>query len=161
MKEWWMNLGLREKQLLSIGAMFIILFLLYEIIWSPISTHNETLREEITHDQKLLSWMQEADQRIQATTKLFKKSNTSKQTASILSVIQHEIDASPLKNNLTQMSQAENNAVQLTFQKVNFDALIQWITLVWKTQNMTVKQMTATPNGTLGSVDSTIILIQN
>ena len=52
MKEWWMNLGLREKQSVSIGSLVVLLFILYEIIWSPISSHNDALRDEITHNQK-------------------------------------------------------------------------------------------------------------
>lgn len=158
MKEWWMNLGLREKQAVSLGGIVVILFILYEIIWAPISNHNDTLRDEITRNQKLLTWMQEADQHIHATQKMLQKNAATKNSAALLSLLQKEVNQSPFAKNLAQMTQAENNSVQITLQKVNFDDLIKWLTELWKKQELTVSQMTVTPNGSLGIVDATITL---
>jgi type II secretory pathway component PulM len=156
MKEWWINLGLREKQTLSVGGLFLILLLLYEIIWAPISNHNDNLRSEIARNQKLLIWMQEANQRAETMQKMLQSTSSAKTSAALLNLLQKEIKTSPFENNLLQMTQAENNAVQLSFQKVNFDALIKWLTVLWKNQGLTVKQITVTPNGPLGVVDVTV-----
>jgi type II secretory pathway component PulM len=156
MKEWWINLGLREKQTLSVGGLFLILLLLYEIIWAPISNHNDNLRSEIARNQKLLIWMQEANQRAETMQKMLQSTSSAKTSAALLNLLQKQIKTSPFENNLLQMTQAENNAVQLSFQKVNFDALIKWLTVLWKNQGLTVKQITVTPNGPLGVVDVTV-----
>jgi type II secretory pathway component PulM len=158
MKEWWNNLGLREKQLLSLGGIFLILFLLYEIIWSPISTHNASLRSDIAHNQKLLIWMEEADGHIQSLQKMLQTTTSTMSSAALLSLLQKEVNQSPFANNLQQLNQAENNAVRITFQKINFDALITWLTAIWKKDNLTVKQITVAPNGSAGIVDVTIVL---
>jgi type II secretory pathway component PulM len=158
MKEWWIHLGLREKQILSLGGILVLLFLIYEILLAPIDHHNATLRDEITHDIKLLSWMQEADKHIQSTEKLLHKNSNTKNSAALLSTLQKDITQSPFASNLSQLSQAENNSVQITLQKVNFDALVTWLIDLWKKQGLTVTQLTATPNGLPGVVDTTIIM---
>ena len=158
MKEWWINLGLREKQAVSIGSLFIILFILYEIIWAPLSDRNDSLRTEIQHNQKLLTWMQEADSHIQSTQKLLEKNTSGQNSAALLGLLQHEIDQSPFAKNLLQMNQAENNSVQLTFQKINFDAFIKWLTVLWQQHGLTVSHMTIKPNGSLGIVDANVVI---
>lgn len=158
MKEWWMNLGLREKQFVSSGSLIILLFLLYEIMWAPISYHNDDLRNEILRNQKLLIWMQQADHRIQATQKMLQRNTTIKTPAALLSILQKEVKQSPIANNLNQINQAENNSVQMTFQKVNFDLLAKWLTDLWLKHGLSVSQMTATPNGAMGIVDATVTI---
>ncbi len=158
MKEWWINLGLREKQWLTLGGIFIIFFLFYEIFWSPISSHNDTLRTEIDSNQKLLTWMQQADQHIHAIQDLLQKSHTTKSSAALLSLLQKEINQSPFVNQLGQLSQVENNAVQVTFQKVNFDQFIKWLTALWKKESINVSKISITPSGGMGVVDVTVVV---
>jgi type II secretory pathway component PulM len=158
MKEWWLNLGFREKQTVTIGGIIVLAFLIYAVIWLPISNYNTNLREKITQDQKLLTWMQEANQRIQAADKILHPGSTIRNSAAILSLLQKEINQSSLKDYLTQMSQAENNAVQMTFQKVNFDSLVEWLITLWKKQGVTVIQITTTPEGMTGSINATLIV---
>ena len=66
MKEWWFNLNLREKQMVSMGAAIIILGLLYVLIWSPLKDSVTTMRDQVQQNQSLLNWMQTADEQIQA-----------------------------------------------------------------------------------------------
>lgn len=157
MKEWWINLNIREKQALLIGGTIVLFFLLYEITLSPLSNYNASLRDEIHHNQKLLSWMEEADQHIQATEKMLHKNN-SKNSAALLSLAQKEIAQSPFANNLGQLGQSENNSVQITLQKVKFDELMKWLTLNWQKNGLTVTQITAAPNGSPGVIDTTIVI---
>lgn len=159
MKEWWNNLGLREKQYVTGGIIFLTLFLLYEILWAPFSSVNDSLRSEIHHNQKLLSWMQEANQHIQLTESMSQNNTSSRSSAALLSLLQKEINQSTFANNVQQISQSENNSVQITFLKVNFDSLIKWLTQLWQKHNLSVHQINATPNGALGIVDVTVVLV--
>lgn len=158
MKEWWINSGRREKQIVILGGFFVVLFLLYIILLAPLSSLNDSLRDDIVRDKKTLAWMKEADQRIHAMEKMSQKNTSTTSSAALLSDLQKSVNESSIANNLVQLSQTENSAVQLIFQKVNFDTLIKWLIELWKKQNITVKQMTVTPNGSMGLVDATVVV---
>lgn len=159
MKEWWSNLALREKQYVTGGIIVVTLFILYEIFWAPFSGVNDSLRNDIHHNQKLLIWMQEANQHIQLTEAMTQKNTSSRSSAALLSLLQKEINLSSFANNVQQISQAENNSVQITFLKINFDSLIKWLTMLWQKYNLSVMQFNATPNGALGIVDVSVVLV--
>lgn len=158
MKEWWMNLGLREKQAVVLGGMLVGLFLLYEMVWAPITTHIEDLRASIQHNQSTLVWMEETNQHINILQKLSVKQNSNRSSTALLSILQKEINQSPFASNLKQLIQAENNSVKIVFEKVNFDNLIKWLITLGEKQGLTITQMTATPSGALGIVDVSMVM---
>jgi len=158
MKEWWFNLNLREKQTVSLGVAVTIMALLYGLIWSPLHTSVNALRDQIQHNQQLLSWMQTADQQIQAAAKMTPTPTVTHNAASWLSIVQDNVKQSPLAKNLTQLVQADNDSVKLTFQQVDFDLLISWLTELWQQQGLVVTQLTITSGSTPGIVGAEFIL---
>ncbi len=157
MKEWWINLSLREKQIVSLGGAAVILFLLYLIIWSPLLNKNEHLRSQIKQDRTLLNWMQEAEQRMQTVTKSPHPQKVAT-TASVLGVVQHQVNQSPFAKQLGQLRQTEGNAVQITFPKVAFDQLIEWLTQLGEQNDIIVAQIAVKPSETPGVVAADIVL---
>lgn len=158
MKEWWFNLNLREKQTVSLGAAITIMALLYGLIWSPLHNSVIALRDQMQHNQQLLFWMQTADQQIQAAEKMTQIPTPTHNAASWLSIIQDNVKQSPLAKNLTQLVQADNDSVKLTFQQVDFDLLISWLTELWQQQGLVVTQLTITSGSTPGIVGAEFIL---
>lgn len=154
MRDWWLNLSLRERQTLSVGGVFIVLFLLYEIIWSPLSDSVSALRTRVQQNGVLLAWMEQADQHMHALTKI----STTPSTASILSLVQTELKKSPFAQHVGQLRQGENNTVQMTLQKVNFDQLITWLTMLWKTNGLIATQVSIMPSAGAGIVSAEVIL---
>ena len=158
MKEWWMHLSLRDKRFLSGGGILIALFLFYEIFFATINNSNATLREEILHNQKLLTWMQEADQRKHVLEKLSAKNAATKNPAELLSILQKQINHSIFKPNMTLLVQSESDLVQMNFHAVDFDNFIKWLITQTTEENLIIKQMTVTANGNVGIVDASVFL---
>lgn len=151
MKDWWLNLPLRDKRMLLMGGIIVILFLLYEIIWSPLATTNENLRVHIQHNRSTLQFMQNADQRIQQLVKESKEKNN-KTSGSVLGIMQTEINNSQFAAHVTELRQAENDAVQFNLRKVNFDQLLVFLMSVWKKYHYVVSQISVVPTGVPGEV---------
>lgn len=152
MKEWWFNLSLREKQTVASGGAVVALFLLYIVIWAPLTNKVENLRQQIQSKQNLLSWMQESDLRIQKLEKS-QHAHTKPSTASLLNTVQTEINKTTMAKNLTELQQADNEAVQLRFKKVNFDDLIKWLIQLSQQHALAIQQFTTTPSTSPGLVD--------
>lgn len=157
MKEWWNNLALREKQMVTLGAFVIGIIALYVLLWSPIDTKVSTLRSQMVRNQELLSWMQDTDKQIQS----YEKNSQLKpvrSTGSLLSIIQKQINRTAFVTALSQLHQVENDSVQLTFQKVDFDKLISWLIPLTQQQGIVITQMLVTPSGTPGFVNVDLVL---
>lgn len=157
MKEWWLNLALREKQIVAAGSIVIILFLLYEIIWSPLVSLNDNLRTRIQHNRTTLSAMQNADQLIQHIQKTSKEKHQ-QPNGSLLGTLQTELNKSEFASHVLQLRQAENESVQFGLHNINFDQFLIFLTALWKTHNIIVSQITVTPTGAPGEVTVDIVM---
>lgn len=156
MRDRWNNLNLREKQMLSLGSLVIVSLLIYFFLWSPLDSSVSNLRNQIEHDQELLTWMQDANKQIQSIGKT--SAPTLRPKGSLLSTIQKEVNRSPLAKNLNQLHQADNDSVQVSFQKVNFDQLMIWLIDFSKRENLTITQIVITPSHVSGIVTADLIL---
>ncbi len=159
MKEWWDNLALREKQILSLGLLAILMLIFYIFIYSPLNDRVTTLREQIIHDQELMFWMQDADKRIQLLEKNAQPPQpTIHETGSLLSIVQKEINHTSLVGALTQIHQVDANSIQLSFQKVDFDKLMAWLIQLTSHHALTISQMGVVPSSSPGVVAADFIL---
>ncbi len=157
MKEWWLNLSLKEKQTVLAGSVLVGIFLIYAVIWSPITNAVASLRDNIHNNQVLLSWMQETDKRIQSLEKN-QQHTTVHSTVSLLSHIQTELDKTDFAKNAAPLQEAENDSIQLHLKNVNFDHLIQWLTKVSQQQDLIITEMSVKSDETSAIVDADIKL---
>jgi len=145
MKEWWLNLSLREKQTLVLGALCFALLSLYLLIWSPLAKKVENLRQQVQHNQQLLAWMQTADKHIQTLEKTRPTPREVNHERSLLSQIQDEIEQNNFAKNITQLRQTENDSVTFNLQQISFDQLITWLSQLWQQDDIIVTQITLAP----------------
>jgi len=156
-KERWSSLSLREKRIVTAGCGIVIVLFFYLLIWAPIANKAIALRTQIEQDQKLLSWMQAADARIQSMQHSLHPSATTS-SKSILSIIQNEINQPDFVKNLSTLKQVDNHSVQINLQNVPFDSMITWLTQLSKNKGLQVTQMSVTPTNTKGLVTVEIVV---
>ncbi|MBX3709945.1 MAG: type II secretion system protein M [Gammaproteobacteria bacterium] len=158
MKEWWSGLALREKQVIGIGTVLLVLFIAYQWVWAPYLNHIVQMREQIVASQKTLSWMQAANDVIQKVENKTKEKNKSISLVVLLSQIQKQIAQAGLGQSLTQLKQASNDSVEIQFQKVEFDKLIKLLVVIIKEQNVSVTRMSVIANSVPGLVNTSIVM---
>lgn len=157
MKDWWQNLSLREKQTVAFGTLLVMIFIVYELMFASLAGSVDHLRAQILKNKTLLSWMRESDARIQQLEKN-QKPIESKDAGSLLSVVQDDIKNNPISKSMTQLQQSDNDAVELRFQQVSFDDMMQWLIAICREQDLTISQMTITPESSAGVVDAVLKL---
>ena len=158
MKERWNNLTLREKQTVVLGALVVGILIIYLALLSPLNNKVNNMREQIRHDQELLGWMQQTDKQIQALAKTSQPAPTAHATGSLLSIVQKQINRTPLVSSLKQLHQGENDSVQMSFQQVDFDQLMAWLIQLSQQQGLIVSQMSVTPSTSPGIVATDLVL---
>ena len=57
MKDWWNNLQSREQSYVMIAAVVVGLFIIYSMLWSPLTQARDTKRQQVENNKELLSWM--------------------------------------------------------------------------------------------------------
>jgi general secretion pathway protein M len=157
MKDWWLNLSLREKQTVTLGSMIVLAFIFYQLIFASLANSVQHLRQQVTKNKTLLSWMQESDQRIQGLEKTLAP-RANKTSVSLLSLVQDNVMNTPMAKNMTQLQQADNDSIELRFQQVSFDTLMRWLIDLCHQQPVTVTQMSISPLPKAGIVDATLKL---
>jgi len=160
LKEWWINLALREKQAVMAGSILLGLFIVYQWMWTPYLNHIASMREKITHDQKTLLWMQSADQAIQKVESKSIAKNKPVSLVVFLSQMQKQIKQSGLGQFLTQLKQSGNESIEIHFQKVEFEKLIKFLTTVMKTYPVSISHLTLVAADSSGYVNADIVIKQ-
>ncbi len=155
MNDWWINLALREKKMLAAGTIIVILFLGYELLWSPLVNANANLRTRVLQNQTTLAWMREADQRMQVLQKTLQKKPL---TGSLLGVMQTTLNQSPLASAIVGLRQADNDAVEFSVKKFDFDQLMVFLTELWQKQGLLVSQITVMPGTGPGEVRADVVV---
>jgi type II secretory pathway component PulM len=155
MKEWWNSLSLRDKRIGLTGLLILVIAILYSLIWNPLIKENERLRERVQQNNELLAWMKTASEKIQVLQKNVPLHSASQ---SSLSIVQDELKKSGLTEHFTDLKQSENDSVQLHFQAIHFDALIQWLIKIGQEQDLITSQINVIPVDATGIVNGEMTL---
>ncbi len=147
-KTWWSNLAMREKKAVVVGSALLMVFMVYEGVWSPLMEHVNALRQRIQTDRKTLVWMQAADQMLQKTGNRQQAKRPS--TVVLLSDLQKEVNERGLGQALTRLEQSGEDGVEMQFQQVEFDKLMRFLVEIVKEQNVVIMQMSAVATATSG-----------
>lgn len=157
-KEWWANLASRERQMVVGGAIFLIIFIVYQGIWTPYLESVANLRKQIQTGQIMIEWMQATDNEIRQLETKTKGKQHSISPVVFLGQMQKEVNHIGLHDNLTQLKQSTNDSIEMHFQKVEFDKLMSLLISVVKEQSVSISQMSVTSDNTPGLVNADIIL---
>lgn len=160
LKEWWASLAMREKQMVSIGGSLLVLFIIYQWMWTPYLEHVATMRTKIAADQKTLLWMQAADTVMQKIEGKSVAKNKPVSLVVFLSQVQKQIKHDGLEQLLTQLKQSTNESIDIHFQKVEFEKLMKLIVAIMKTHPITITHLTLVAVGTPGYVNADIVMKQ-
>lgn len=143
LKEWWSGLGLRERKAIGLATIALSVFILYQFVWSPLDEAASALRKEIASSEKNLVWMQNANNEIKKHTQQNKPNEKVSSPVVMLGLLQKEIDHAGLQQYLTQLKQNNNDAIEIHFQKVQFDALMKLLLEVSQKHGAEIIQMSA------------------
>jgi general secretion pathway protein M len=157
-KNWYAALEQRERRAVLVGGSSVMFAVLYFGIWSPMVNHVDDMRKRIVTDQKTLTWMREADEKIKQLAATETTSQQAVTPVQLLTLLQMQINQAGLRDALKEMKQASNDAIQLHFKNVSFDQLIKLLMSVLKNSHVAISQFAATAETTPGMVNADVML---
>ena len=60
MRAWWTNLAERERWMVGVGAIVVVLLLGWALVWHPLATKRAALRETVESDRRDLAYVRVA-----------------------------------------------------------------------------------------------------
>lgn len=157
-KDWWSHLAMREKQAILLGSAVILLFIVYQWIWAPLLAGKESLKKQIEIQTKTYIWMKAADQACAKIEKQTLNKNKPVPPVVFLGMMQKQIEQAGLEQSLSQLKQSTNESIEMHFQKVEFDKLMQLLIVTLKGQSVSVAQMSVLAESDPGLVNADITL---
>lgn len=157
LKQKWQSLSRREKNILKIGALFIIFVLMYFFLYLPFSNAFSTVQGQYQYQRDLLAWMQPRVQVLQQQTRATTTAQTINQNE-LLPTIDQQLKDSSFANSVKQLTQDSDSTVRVTLTTVPFDQLMDWLVQQWQSYRITVNSISVQRGSKSGLADVNLVL---
>jgi general secretion pathway protein M len=120
------NLSPRERQVLALGAVVLVLILVYALVWVPWHDALQRLRTQVPAKQTTLSWMQKQAKQVQPLLNLDK--NRSNDDVPLLTVVETTAATAKMRNVIRRMSPGDQEGqVKVWLTEASFDSWLLWL----------------------------------
>jgi general secretion pathway protein M len=126
-RAWWLGLAAREQRLVSIGAVVVALMLGWALVWHPLATKRNELRETVDAGRRDLAYVRVATAEVERLRAVGTHSRADRQGRSLLALADATARAGGLEGALRRVEPVGNASVRVSFEFARFDALIDWI----------------------------------
>ena len=158
MKDWWSNLQSREQNFVLIAAVVVGLFIIYSMMWSPLSKARDNKQQHVENNKELLSWMvaKSAEvKQLKLTNPNLLKSDSKR---SLLAIVDSLANRLGLRATIRQIQPDGPHAATIYIDEINFDALTTMLGQLDKNSDVKVKEADISKLETSGTVKARISL---
>jgi general secretion pathway protein M len=124
---WWQGLQQRERQLLTVGATLLALFLFWLLIWHPLANGRASLESAVIRQREALATMRAQALEVQRLRAAGVSGRAERQGKSLLALADATARGAGLTGALKRVEPVSAKSVRVTLELANFDALIGWM----------------------------------
>jgi len=159
MKEKWQQLSIREKRLVIITSIVVLITLVYFLIWEPLQDGIQTSRVRIKAQNDTLVQIRnlaaEARQLMAAQRQVGANTRSS---SSLLVIIERTAQEKNLKSRLQKVQPEGQDGVRVWIENASFDQLIEWLALLENKNTIYVSEIIIERQKEPGRINSRILL---
>ena len=127
MKAWLENLDPRERMMVAAGGALLVLFLLYIMIWSPLHSGYDSIKETVEEQRATALWMQQSAQTLKGLKGRAGSAAQGLGGRSLLSVADSTARAGGLGPALKRVEPEGSDSVRVWLDGAPFDVLVKWL----------------------------------
>ncbi|MBA2656344.1 MAG: type II secretion system protein M [Tatlockia sp.] len=150
---YWSNLNERERWLLGIGTVSVVIYLFYLVIYSPLANAVEDKSRLLVEQQNTLQWLHQARMQHQNQSKALVISNPK-----LLALIGNQLNDKSFKPFPYQLQQTGPGDIQLSFERVPYKQFLSWLWNLNQNYLFNLKQFSAERTETSGVVKAFVII---
>ena len=159
LQKWLRGITPRERLMLGVAAVFVIIALLWLLLLNPLYTSKTKLEIRVTEKSALLSELQL--RALQHSSSSDDASPVQGLNQSIVVVIDRTTRLRGLSNYLKRNQPDGNNTVRLRFENAPFDDLVTWLSEVKIGYGLTTTSASIDLAGPPGRINCSLVLVRN
>jgi len=149
----WAGLPQRTRMLASIGAVVVVLGLLYFAAWRPLQRDLARLRLSVPREAAQVEWM-----RTQAPIAKAMRARAVTSTSALAPVVEQSAATHGVRNFMTKIDAEGNTAARVTLEAIPFNTLVSWISELQATSGAVVDDATLDAHASPGLVNARLRL---
>ena len=153
MKRSWSSLNEREQWFVIFGAGITLCYLLYSLIYAPLTHSLEMKKKTLQEKKELLVWMQTMSQNASNVKKPQTISNSQ-----LLSLIAADFHNPAFKDYPHQLQQSGQGEIQISFPAIPYEAFLQWLWRLHTNYYFNIKSLVVEQGETPGIVKLTLVI---
>lgn len=128
MKAWLDSLEQGERRMVIVGAVLLLVMLIYVSAWEPLVKKVDALRTSTAEQQVLLNWMKQAAQEVKQLRGSSGQISKPASGQSLLSLVDSTAKAARLGKSLKRVQPDGEQKVRVWLEAANFDDVVRWLT---------------------------------
>lgn len=157
MKAWFDGLEPRERRMLIVGGILLLISLFYVAVWEPLEDGVESLRKNNAEQLELLQWMQQSVQEVKQLRGAGGRPAQLAQGQSLLAAIDRAARANKLGGALKRVQPDGNNRARVWLEGASFDHIVRWIDSLQRQQGVFVVSSVFDALEEKGRVDARLV----
>ena len=158
LKSWFLMLSSKEKTLVAIAAVAVVVMLFWLLILNPIFSSHETLTKLTESKQTELRVMQRQSTLVKQLQQQSSNATTKKINGNPQQLIERGLQTWRLKPTLQRMQSRGTNKVILSLKEADADKVMRFIFELEQKYGLSSSEMLIKKNKTVGTVDVRLIL---
>jgi|GEM_PF-141886 len=156
LKARFMELQPRERIIISVGAVLVLITAIYTLGFAPLNKAVNERQQRIAQKQQDLAWMQSVVGKLSAMSGAMPAAANSNESMVVL--IANSASGGGIAGSLTGQTPDGENGVRVRFENVQFDALVLWLGALQKDYGIHVKAAEINRSAQSGQVNVSLQL---
>jgi general secretion pathway protein M len=158
-KDWFESLQARERIFVALGAMFVVLLLLYGLGWAPLAKRHAVLQADVQAWQRSLTELRPLRARSSAPG-LARSTPAPGALQSPIIIVDQTLSSRGLDRYRRRSQPTSSNGIRVEFENVAFDELVLWLGELSEQYAMHVQagSFSTGPQIAAGRINATITL---
>lgn len=157
-RAWWIALAERERRMLSVGGIVVVVLLGWSFGWHPLALARETLQQRVARERGDLAWMRRASGELTNLRDKGARGQVDRQGKSLFALADVTARGAGLGASLKRVEPTGARSVRVSFEGANFDALIGWVDALARDYGVQATDLSADRVEGIGLVNARVVL---
>lgn len=127
LKEWFSTLAPRERVMVSVAAVMVVIALFYYALWQPLNNALADARAQVTAESNQARWMLGIRNEAQLLRSSSQHSTPTGTDRSLLSIVDESSRANQLGKAVTHIQPQNDDKASVTLDEANFNRMLYWL----------------------------------
>ena len=156
MFDYFKTLTQSERTALIIASIFVIIFLIYQLVFSPLQNAIDKKQQLLNNKTQTLYWLQLNSVEYLRLNKNKPRQSIAHSGDSLLTIIDQTTVKLDVRSFIRRIDPEGKNQVQIWFERINFDDLIHLLNILQRNNNIRVVSLSVNRQNELALVDARI-----